>query len=298
MNPAADDLDGGILARLCAGRRLARQGLWLRAARSTQDEARRLARVHGAGVLVVADTQTLGRGRLGRTWWSPPGSGLWLSLVLAPARPRAEWPFLSALAALALREALGTSAGIECGIKWPNDLLARGRKIAGILAEAGAEPWLVLGVGVNVTQGPEDFPEALRDWSTSMRIECGRTVPEGGAGRASATAPIDRAAVLAAFLGAIDRWMARFETDGPSSSLDELRRASLLLGREVEIAPAPDAPVLRGRVCDLGPCGELVLEPARESGGGQRVMVSGGEVLGIRPPLMETRARADRTARA
>lgn len=128
--------EGAALEAAARGCPLVRRFLHCPSVPSTQDEVRRLVAAPGvpersAGVLVVADAQTAGRGLIGRRWHSPAGGGLWFSLSLAPLRPRAEWPFVTALAALAGREALAESAGLGSGIKWPNDLLVRGRKIAG-----------------------------------------------------------------------------------------------------------------------------------------------------------------------
>jgi len=267
---------------------------------STQDEVRRLVAApgapdQGAGLLLVADAQTAGRGRLGRNWHSPAGAGLWLSLSLAPRRPRAEWPFVTALAALAGREALAGSAGLDSGIKWPNDLLVRGRKIAGVLAESATGGPLVLGVGVNLLQRRADFPAELRETATSIAIEVAQAalaieVP------AAAPSPLpSRAALLASWLGAFAARYALFESGGPAAHLEELRSASLLMGRSVEIAapwregetdPAAPGVSLRGRVVGFGPVGELVLDVKdRGTGTAARRTVSGGEIRAIEPPL-------------
>jgi BirA family biotin operon repressor/biotin-[acetyl-CoA-carboxylase] ligase len=275
---AGGGLDAAALARLCAERPLVRAAIWLPEAESTQDEARRRALRCGPGVLVVAGSQTRGRGRLGRSWWSPPAGGLYLSLAVAPSRPREEWAFLSALAGLALREAIRDASGVDCGIKWPNDLLARGRKLAGILAEAGGEPWAVLGVGVNVGQAEADFPPELRGAATSIAIE--RAWAGGGAVEAAAVLE----ALLEALLGSLERWLGRFAADGPAAGRDALRRASILIGRAVALATTEGTAPLRGRVIDVGPGGELVLETRA---GGAPVSVSGGEILEIVPPLRD-----------
>lgn len=276
------DLDEVALCRLCRGRRIVREPVWLPRVDSTQDEARRRAQVGGPGVLVVAGEQAHGRGRRGRTWWSPAARGLYFSLVVAPERPRAEWAFLSSLTGLALRDALRNAAGIECGIKWPNDLLVRGRKIAGILAEAASEPWVVLGVGVNLAQDESEFPDEVQGIATSIGIE--RVAdPSAPAGQVRIAA----AAVLEAFLRAQERWLERFDKSGPAACLDELRRASLLIGRVVTIQPADARPFYRGRVVDFGPGGELILERPGIGSKTNLVTVVGGAVIAVEPPLRD-----------
>jgi BirA family biotin operon repressor/biotin-[acetyl-CoA-carboxylase] ligase len=142
---------------------------------STNDELRRLA-AEGApeGTVVVAERQTAGRGRLGRPWHSPPGAGLYLSILLRPREPIEEIGRYAVTAAVAVCEACRALAGDHALIKWPNDVLGDGKKLAGILSElrtggaSGAE--LVVGVGVNVNGLAEDFPEELRSTATSLRL--------------------------------------------------------------------------------------------------------------------------------
>lgn len=150
---------------------------------STNDVAATLA-VHSAneGAVVIADTQTAGRGRRGRGWFSPPGSGLYVSVVLRPGRrpsgggDRAT-RLLTLAAGVALVEAVRTATGLAADLKWPNDLYSGRRKLAGILAEAaGNEPEesVVLGYGINV--GAAAYPSELRDRATSLESELGRPV--------------------------------------------------------------------------------------------------------------------------
>ena len=146
---------------------------------STMERAHALAGAGaGEGTLVFAARQTEGRGRLGRTWESPDG-GAYFSLILKPARPVAETPQLSLVAGLAAAEALKELTGLSPAIRWPNDLLLDGRKIAGILTEVSSvrdprftnherRSYMVLGVGINVTTDPNDLP----DTATSLAA-CG-----------------------------------------------------------------------------------------------------------------------------
>lgn len=149
---------------------------------STNAELRRRAERDplGPGTVVVAASQTAGRGRLGRSWYSPPGLGLYLSVLLRPEGAPDLAPRLTLVGALAVCTTCRDLHGVDAGIKWPNDVLAAGRKIAGILAEAravGARAGdLVLGVGVNANHTPKDFPEALRERATSLRAASGHIV--------------------------------------------------------------------------------------------------------------------------
>jgi len=137
---------------------------------STNDEAALLAT---EGAVVVADAQSAGRGRRGRTWFSPPGSGLYVSTVLAPARardPRRATPLMTLAAGVAIAEGIHASTGLDVDLKWPNDLYASGRKLAGILAEAVGDV-VVLGYGINLTASA--FPSDLRDRVTSLEGQTG-----------------------------------------------------------------------------------------------------------------------------
>lgn len=136
------------------------------------------------GTAVVAEEQTAGRGRLGRTWESPPRLNLYLSVVLRPPMPPVDVPLLALVAAVAVAEAIAAETGLRAEIKWPNDVLLGGRKAAGILTELEAEAdrvrFVVLGIGVNLNAGRDDLPPELRDKATSLARECGRPVDRAG----------------------------------------------------------------------------------------------------------------------
>jgi len=150
---------------------------------STNDAARALA-LDGAahGTAVLAKEQTRGRGTKGRAWHSPAGLGLYASFVLrGPGGGDLPFPHLVPLAAgLAASDAVRETSGVETLLKWPNDVVHRGRKLGGILCEAqsGGEAggFAVVGIGINVGHGPDDFPEGLRAASTSVKIAGGRAV--------------------------------------------------------------------------------------------------------------------------
>jgi BirA family biotin operon repressor/biotin-[acetyl-CoA-carboxylase] ligase len=133
------------------------------------------------GAVVVADAQTSGRGRRGHTWFSPPGSGLYVSVVLTPSRatdPRRATALLTLAAGVAIAEGIESASGMPVDLKWPNDLQIAGRKVGGILAEASScgdsVASVVLGFGLNI--GPAAYPPDLADRATSIERELGRAV--------------------------------------------------------------------------------------------------------------------------
>jgi BirA family transcriptional regulator, biotin operon repressor / biotin---[acetyl-CoA-carboxylase] ligase len=192
---------------------------------STNDHAKALAEegaVHGE--VVIAEAQTSGRGRRGRAWVSPAHRNASFSVILRPALPPVRASELTLLASVAVCDAL-RQAGVRAGIKWPNDLLAGGRKIAGILTELSAEPeqvhWVVVGIGVNVNATLDDFPPELRGEVTSIAIERGEPAP--------------RALFVAACLTALEDWLDRHEEEGFEPIRQAWRERSDTLGREVVV---------------------------------------------------------------
>jgi BirA family biotin operon repressor/biotin-[acetyl-CoA-carboxylase] ligase len=189
---------------------------------STNDVAWDLAQ-QGAdeGACVVADVQTRGRGRMNRSWHSTAGKGLALSVLLHPGCDAGTLATTPLVAGLALRRGLD-ALGLDATLKWPNDLVVRGRKLSGILAEsrrtADGVDVIVLGVGVNVSQEPADFPQELESRATSVAME----------GR-----PAGREAVAAAFLNALEPlWDEHVEGD-PGEVLEAWRRESGFWGRRI-----------------------------------------------------------------
>jgi BirA family biotin operon repressor/biotin-[acetyl-CoA-carboxylase] ligase len=142
------------------------------------------------GTLVVAEEQTAGRGRLGRRWFAPAGTSLLCSLQLRPPVAPERLPELTSVASRACAEAIASLTGLEPELKFPNDVLVAGRKVAGILAEAREER-VVLGIGVNVNVPAEELPQEVDLAATSLLVETGRE--------------IDRAALLAELLERLER---------------------------------------------------------------------------------------------
>jgi BirA family biotin operon repressor/biotin-[acetyl-CoA-carboxylase] ligase len=152
---------------------------------STNREASRLAQADVEhGTVVVADSQTAGRGRLARTWFSPAGANLYCSAILKMKRPATgltEWlSWLPLVSALAAAEAIEAISSLHVSVKWPNDLLISERKVGGILCESGAgagsSPFQIIGIGLNVNVEQQDWPDELRESATSIWHEQQRTV--------------------------------------------------------------------------------------------------------------------------
>lgn len=193
---------------------------------STSDVLEKLAR-DGVreGMVVFAETQSRGRGRLGREWISPAGKGLWFSVLLRPTlRPNAVTR-ITVAAAVAIARAIQTQSPLRPDVKWPNDLMIHGRKIAGVLTELSGEldsvRHVCLGIGVNVNLLPEDLPPATRQTATSLRIELGRVV--------------DRPALAAALLRELDAVYARVLDDDFAAIADEWSERCSTLGRNVSV---------------------------------------------------------------
>ncbi|HVM46602.1 MAG TPA: biotin--[acetyl-CoA-carboxylase] ligase [Candidatus Acidoferrum sp.] len=173
----ADDL----MSRLAGTRVIGRDVRVFQETTSTSDVIEKLAR-DGVkeGVVVFAESQTRGRGRLGRQWVSPAKAGLWFSVLLRPPLRPHDATQLVVASATALRRAIESHTSLKAEIKWPNDVLFRGRKLAGILTEMSAEldrvKHLVVGIGVNVNLDSGDFPSELRRQATSLKAELGRAV--------------------------------------------------------------------------------------------------------------------------
>ncbi len=141
---------------------------------STNTEAKRQAAEEaGHGLLVIADRQTLGKGRRGRSWSSPKGTGIWMSLLLRPKLAANKASMLTLVTALSVAEAIFENTGLETSIKWPNDIVVNGKKVCGILTEMSADNsgilYVVIGIGVNVNT--REFPEEIQAIATSLLIE-------------------------------------------------------------------------------------------------------------------------------
>jgi BirA family transcriptional regulator, biotin operon repressor / biotin---[acetyl-CoA-carboxylase] ligase len=195
---------------------------------STNTVARELAEAGAPnGTVVTAEEQTAGRGRQGRSWTAPPGSALLFSAIVRPLGKR--HPLLPLAVPLAVCEtAERLRPGVECKVKWPNDVHLDGRKLAGILIEARPqEEWAVLGIGLNLTIAEAEFPAELRDTATSLSADSRAVRNVRQADIRNSAAIADEARV--ALSEALERWV---EADS-AAILAEWRKRDTLLGREV-----------------------------------------------------------------
>jgi BirA family transcriptional regulator, biotin operon repressor / biotin---[acetyl-CoA-carboxylase] ligase len=222
---------------------------------STNDVARELAAAGApAGTVVVAEEQTAGRGRQGRTWVAPRGRALTVSILLRAAGAE-SMSLLSPAAAVAVCEACEQIADVSCAVKWPNDVWVDERKVAGILIEARPqEGWAVLGIGLNVDTGADELPAELRDRATSLRIATG--------------AEVGRDAVLEALLAAL----ARRVDAGHDEVLAAYRGRDALHGRTIGWTAGPTR--LEGEAQGVDGRGNLVVLTAD----GERLTLAAGEV--------------------
>lgn len=255
----ADDL----LARIGAVKTIGRDIRVFHETTSTNDVIEKLARDGlKEGVAVFAESQTKGRGRLGRNWVSPAGKGLWFSVLLRPRlRPEAVTQ-LTIMAATAVSRALREKTGVAVEIKWPNDILVRGRKLVGILTELSAEldnvRHVILGIGVDVNLDSAALPADLRRIATSLKIEGGQTW--------------DRAEIAAAILRALDEDYARILGGQFEAVADEWESRCTTIGQEVVIDLG--ARKLRGRAEALDNGGALLIRTQH----GRLERVLGGDV--------------------
>ena len=223
--------------------------VYLHQADSTNTRAKELA-MKGApeGTLVLAETQTMGRGRKGRAWHSPQGSGIYASLILRPALPPGEAPMITLVTAVAVCEAILKTTELTPTIKWPNDILINGKKIAGILTELTMEmdavDFIIVGVGLNVNAGKDAFSEGLAHIATSMVIETG--------------AQFNRASLLREYLRQMECHYDEFMSTGFAPIVRRWKELSDIIGRQVAVNMIRKSHM--GVVVDVDNQGMLILE--------------------------------------
>lgn len=213
------------------------------------------------GLVVVAEHQTAGRGRLDRTWETPERAALTFSVLLRPTVVVAEWPWLPLLTGLAVSEAV-TAAGVQAALKWPNDVLLEDLKVAGILLErvetqTGAAA--VVGIGLNVSTTAEELPVPT---ATSLELATGRT--------------FDRTALLIEILGRLRRQYDAWQAAGSSALRPAYEVACVTVGHEVRV-DLPSGNTLTGRATGIDDAGRLVV-----AGPGGATTVGAGDVVHVR----------------
>ncbi len=232
---------------------------------STNSEAHRLAKKGAAGgTVVLANAQSAGRGRQSRPWSSPPGKGLYFSLLL---RPSGKIPAVAApvtlAAAVSIARQLRQSTGLEVAVKWPNDLLIGIKKIGGILTEARTSDqvllYIVLGIGLNINQQEADFPGELHLKATSLYLKSGLTY--------------GRTALFFDLLESLRRSLDLFFKEGFAPFQPLWKEMSATLGKKVVLAGSDKH--VQGIAVDLDASGALLVEDAR----GQRHRIFYGEII-------------------
>lgn len=254
-----DLLDASRIKKDLATRWLGRDLLILEQASSTNAVALSSVGQRQSGSVILAEIQKEGRGRLSRSWASPPG-GIWMSLILKPDIPLSRVYRINMAASVSICRAI-SRLGLEAGIKWPNDILIQEKKVCGILTELGAQmdrlDYVVVGVGLNANNDTAAFPSQWR--STSLAAELGRS--------------IDRCALIAAILNEMEKAIDSMESQ---EIYEEWRSLSLSLGERVRISSAEGD--LTGQVVDLDGDGALILQQGREK---RRILA--GDCIHLRP---------------
>lgn len=229
---------------------------------STNTRAKEMA-AQGAphGTVLIADSQTGGRGRMGRSFHSPAGSGIYLSMLLRPECPAKDLMHLTCAAAVAAADGVQTATGLRPGIKWTNDLVVGQRKLGGILTELsldsqGNVDYAIIGIGINCNQQAEDFPDDIRQIATSLA--------------AAANKIIDRAAVIAHILVALQK-MSENLSDA-TATLARYRADCITIGKEISLVRGDET--RHGKALDVDNDGALVVEFSD----GQIQAVQSGEV--------------------
>ncbi len=230
---------------------------------STMDLAMQLGiQLAANGTLVLAESQTKGRGRLGRSWFSPKHKGIYLSLILRPKISPSASPVLTLLAAVSICEAVKKITGLDAQIKWPNDIFIHNKKIAGILTEMNAEVdkvnFVVIGIGLNVNNDKK----SLIAQATSLKEQTGQ--------------PINRVILLQELLRKIENNYSLLEDRGAQVIIDKWRSFSLTLGRRVKIYCQDKH--IEGAAVDIDQDGALLIR--KDSGLTQKVF--SGDVMHCR----------------
>jgi BirA family transcriptional regulator, biotin operon repressor / biotin---[acetyl-CoA-carboxylase] ligase len=218
-------------------------------ASSTNEVAFRLA-LKGVeeGAAVLAESQTKGKGRMGRRWESPVGLNIYLSIILRPRIVPSKTPLITLMAAVACAEAIDEIAGLLPAIKWPNDLLLERKKLGGILTEADMEldriNFVVVGIGINVNMPRRSFPPSIKDTATSLQEALGRKT--------------SRTVLIQAILRHMELWYKRIGQGRGKEITRRWKELAMIEGQEVEVTSLGE--VVRGRALDIDEDGALLVQ--------------------------------------
>jgi len=236
---------------------------------STNTKAKELA-MAGAphGTLVLAEEQTMGKGRMGRRWVSPYGTGIWMSVILRPDIDPLDAPKMTMLGALAAARAVWEITGLEAGIKWPNDIILSRKKVCGILTEMSGDMdtvhWIVMGIGMNVNTPSDVFPADIQSVATSLLAELGQKT--------------NRIRLIRCICEKIEAYYERWVTDKDFSAIvDECRRLSVTLGQKVRVNGV--GVDFTGKAVDIDSDGVLLVQ--KDDGSMEKVISGDVSVRGV-----------------
>ncbi|MEK4365252.1 biotin--[acetyl-CoA-carboxylase] ligase [Paenibacillus sp. FSL M8-0212] len=258
-----DSIDATALQLALDTTLFGRKAVLLTSTLSTQGDVLKLAEKGQAeGAVVIAEEQTGGRGRFGRQWFSPPGKGIWMSVLLRPDLPLQHTPQLTLLTGVAVCRAVRACSGADAGIKWPNDVLIDGRKVCGILLESTVEDhevrYCIAGIGVDVNFDPEDYPEDLTTIATSLKMETGQSV--------------DRTKLTAAILTELEQLYFLYQKEGFGVISALWEALSVSMNREITVTNPHG--VIEGKAIGLDPSGALIVDKHD----GEHSLIISGEI--------------------
>jgi len=217
------------------------------------------------GEVVVADAQTKGKGRLDRAWQSPPGINLYISTILRPKIEPARAPQITLMAGVAVADLFSVYCPGAVSIKWPNDVLLRGKKACGILtemkADAGRVDFIILGMGLNINMNPEDFDLTLRETATSLKMETGKTY--------------DRLEITSKLFDLIEKWYKVFLCTGFPGLRETWLRYADILGKRITVVYKDEFQA--GVVTGIDDDGTLLMQD--KDGAGHRVIAGDVHLL-------------------
>jgi BirA family biotin operon repressor/biotin-[acetyl-CoA-carboxylase] ligase len=248
-----DSIQAPMVLMDLKARKFAREIYTFKTIGSTNETAKRIAESGSLeGTVITAEKQTRGKGRLGRSWHSPPGKGLYFSIILHPEIDVVKMPALSQVAALSVSKVIERLTKMETLVKWPNDCLLNGKKVAGILLEASAEldkvAYVILGIGININTIKKELPSSLRSKATSLGIEAGKE--------------FDKVGILKLLLYELEKSYNSFCKYGLRFIGPELTKKSVVLGRMLDFKLGRKK--ITGTAINLDENGALRVEVGRD----------------------------------
>ena len=241
----ADEIRKGLCTKVFGKQNI----IYLKETDSTNTRAKELA-AQGApeGTLIIAEKQTNGRGRRGRNWFSPPGGGIYCSLILRPTMQPGETPRITLMTAVVLAETLIFLMKLKLRIKWPNDILVNGKKLAGILTEISTEMdavnYIVVGLGLNVNTRFENFPKEIKKTATSILIETGNRTP--------------RIKLIQNYLKLYEQYYDMFKKNNFKPIMSRWRELADIIGKQIKVNVIGKTHI--GEVVDVDNDGVLILK--------------------------------------